>query len=427
MNRNKYKNSKIFFNKVIKKIPLATQTYSKSYVNFSLNSSPLFLDRGKGAYVWDIDGNKYLDFIIGLLPNILGYNDPDVNKSITNQLKKGISFSLATKLEFELADILTKLLPSAEMVRFAKNGSDVTSAAIRLSRAYTRRDRVLICGYHGWHDWYIGTTEMGLGVPKSTSRLTTSIKFNDYENLKKLIQKNPNSYAALIIEPEGIEIQKELFLKKVRRITENYGIILVFDEIVSGFRINLGGAQKQYNVIPDLTTLGKAMANGMPLAAIVGKKKLMKLMDNIFFSSTYAGETLSIAASISTIKKLQDQDVVKKLIDLGKFLKNEINEAITNEKLNEYLIIDGPNWRPFFKIIENDQVSKTNLIYFLRQEFLDKGILFGSAFNLCLPHTSQRVKKIIMTNILEILSKISKSIKSGKLNNKKENNFFSVR
>ena len=427
MKKNKYKNSKLFFDKVIKKIPLATQTYSKSFVNFNINSSPLFLEKGKGAYVWDIDGNKYIDYIIGLLPNILGYNDFDVNQSIKNQLKKGISFSLATKLEFQLAEILIKIIPSAEMVRFAKNGSDVTSAAIRLARAHTKRDKVLICGYHGWHDWYIGTTEMGLGVPKSTSRLTKSIKFNDFKSLENIINKNPDSFAALIIEPEGIEVQSDFFLKKVREITKKFGIVLVFDEIVSGFRTNLGGAQKKYNVIPDLTTLGKAMANGMPLAAIVGKRNLMKLMDSIFFSSTYAGETLSIAASIATINKLKCHGVIEKLIDLGMYIKKEMKKIIEREKLKKYVAIDGPDWRPYLKIFDNENISKIVLTQLIRQEFLDHGLLFGSAFNLCLPHTQKNIIKFTFLNMRKIFSKISYKIRHQKFNLKEENKNFTVR
>ena len=272
--KKKFKKSIKFYKKAIQKIPLATQTFSKSSLIYPYGVSPLFVDKGKGCYITDIDNNQYIDYILGLLPIILSYQDKDVDIAIKKQLKKGIIFSLPSTVEFVLADLLTKLIPSAEMVRFGKNGSDVTSAAIRLSRAFTGRDKIAICGYHSWHDWYIGTTSRNLGVPKSVSKLSFNFKFNDLDSFYNVLKKNnPNKFAAIILEPENIEIPNIEFLKEVRNFASKYGIILIFDEIVSGFRSNLGGAQKKFGIIPDLSTFGKGIANGMPLSAIVGKKK----------------------------------------------------------------------------------------------------------------------------------------------------------
>ena len=301
------KNNLKLFKEALKYIPQASQTYSKSYKVHFKDVSPLFLKKGNGCYVWDEDNKKYIDFISALLPIIIGYNTKEINSAIIKQLKKGISFSLPTKLETQLAKELCKLIPSAEMVRFGKNGSDVTGASIRLARAYTGRDKIIFCGYHGWHDWYIGKTDMSLGVPKQIKKLTNSFKYNDFETLEKILKKEPNKFAAVIMEPVyNIEPNKN-FLQKVRRITKKYGCLLIFDEIVTGFRVHIKGAQYYYGVTPDVSCFGKAMANGMPISAIVGKKKVMKNFDKIFFSTTFGGETLSIAAALETIKFLKKE------------------------------------------------------------------------------------------------------------------------
>ncbi len=411
---NNFQNSLDLFKKAKRKIPLASQTFSKSQISYNFENGPIFLDRGRGAFVWDIDGNKYLDYVIGLLPNILGYNDIDVNRSIVSQLKNGISFSMPTKLEYLLAEMLIDLVPSAEMVRFAKNGSDVTSAAIRLARAYTKRDKIITCGYHSWHDWYIGTTEKDEGVPESTKKLTIKTKFNDFSSLKRIIEENNNEIAGLIIEPEGMVEEKDNFLNKVRKLTKKKGIVLIFDEIVSGFRSSIGGAQKKFGITPDLTTLGKAMANGMPLAALVGKKEIMKKLENIFFSATSSGETLSIAASIATIKKIREQNVVDKLIKYGKKIKLRLSEKIQENDIQDLLDVRGPDWRPFIYTKESQIIPKDSLTLLLRDELIKKKILFGTGFNLCLPHISKSIEEKTIKSFNEIFFSLKKNIKAGK-------------
>ena len=427
MSNYSFDKSKIFFEKASKLIPMASQTYSKSYVNFDLNKSPMFLDRGNGSYVWDIDNNKYLDYIMALLPNILGYNDKEINNSINKQLKKGISFSLATTLEYELAKLLVEIVPSADMVRFAKNGSDVTGAAIRLSRAITSRKKIIVCGYHGWHDWYIGSTEKDLGVPEEIKKLTVSVEFNNFKKIKSLFEKGPRDYAALIIEPEGAEIQNNNFLKKVRAITKKYKTILIFDEIVSGFRVDIGGAQKKYNVIPDLTTLGKAMANGMPLSALVGKRKFMKLNEEIFFSGTFSGEALSLAASLSTIKKLKNENITEQLLKHGLKLKNDLNNEISSLNLDNVLEFQGPDWRPFLKVKKKEYINK-NLMQIIRNEFINEGILFGTALNLSYPHIKQNIYELTLKKTSNVLKQVKKSMKANNFgSSSKIKKIFNVR
>ncbi len=402
------------FNEALKYIPLASQTYSKSHKVHFKKISPLFLKKGDGCYVWDEDNNKYIDFICALLPIIIGYNNKEVNNSIVKQLKKGISFSLPTKIETELSKVLCRLIPSAEMVRFGKNGSDVTAAAIRLARAHTKRDKIIFCGYHGWHDWYIGKTEMSIGVPDKVKSLTKSFKYNDIKSLEKILKKNPKSYAAVIMEPVYNIEPKKNFLKRVKNLTKKYGCLLIFDEIVTGFRVHLKGAQHYYGVKPDISCFGKAMANGMPISAIVGKKNIMKNFDKIFFSTTFGGETLSIVAALTTINFLKKKNVINKIKKFSLNLTKEIRKIIIKLNLNKIFIIEGVWWRPAFGVCKG---IDREYLQILRKNLIKNKLLIGNSFNFCYAHTNIKTHKQILKKVEKALKVTSKS----KLNNK--NNF----
>lgn len=372
--------------KALKTIPLATQTFSKSYLQHIPGVSPLFLDRGDGPYVWDIDGNQYFDYLSALLPVLLGYNDPDVNEAIKAQLAKGISFSLATELEAELAEMLSAIIPSAEMIKFGKNGSDATSAAVRLARAYTGREAIAISGYHSWHDWYIGTTTRDLGVPQSTKALTDKFVFNDIDGLKALLAKR--QYAAIILEPEGAERSQNNFLEDARILATQHGAVLVFDEIVCGFRSALGGIQALRGVTPDLSCFGKAVGNGMPLSFICGKKDIMKRMDDIFFSGTFGGEALSLAAGIACLRKFKEKDGVHKINTQGTRIISELNSVFKQHNMDHILEIKGQSWWPVMHMTHADKNLATSL---LRQELVTNGIIQGNGFNLTLAHCQEDV------------------------------------
>jgi glutamate-1-semialdehyde 2,1-aminomutase len=389
-NSQEFSRSDELYDRALEVIPGASQTFSKSAMNLVRGASPLFLERGDGPYVWDVDGNKYLDYILGLLPNILGYRDPNVDTAIKTQLERGITFSLATNLELELADRLVRLIPCAEMVRFGKNGSDATSAAIRLARAQTGRDRVAVCGYHGWHDWYIGTTERSLGVPQSVQDLSSKFQYNDWQSLEALLQAAPEQYAAVILEPESVVPPAPGFLEKVRSLTEEYGLVLVFDEIITGFRVDMGGAQNRYGVTPDLACFGKSMANGMPISAIVGKREIMKLMDDVFVSGTFGGETLSLAAAIATIDKLENTNAVQRLTQIGGELKSAVNLLLDRHDMASFFHVCGPDWRPVVQAL-SESIPSSIAISLLRQELVANGILMGGAFNLCLAHDQEEI------------------------------------
>ena len=372
------------YERALRTIPLASQTFSKSAMNFVRGASPLFIDRAEGCRTWDVDGNEYIDYVLGLMPIVLGYRDPDVDAAIRAQLDKGIIFSLASTLEVELAERLVRLIPCAEMVRFGKNGSDATSAAVRLARAHTGRDRVMVCGYHGWHDWYIGTTARSLGVPEDVRALSTTVPYGDSDAAERLLRTDPNDFAAIVLEPVGLLEGNADFLRALRALADRYGVVLVFDEIVTGFRMHLGGAQAYYSVTPDLACFGKAMANGMPIAAVLGRKDIMRRMEDIFFSGTFGGEALSLAASIATIDKLEAVKGPERIHALGKRLQTEINAALAETGLHE-VSIQGMAWHPIIKVKTADDLVRT-ATSLLRQELIANGILVGGGINLCIAH-----------------------------------------
>lgn len=382
--------SNALFERALKSIPLATQTFSKSYQQWVKGAAPLFIDEGRGCRIRDVDGNGYIDHVLGLLPVVLGYRDPDVDDAIVRQLDKGICFSLASPLEAELAERLVRHIPCAEQVRFGKNGSDVTSAAVRLARAHTGRERIVACGYHGWHDWYIGTTTRDLGVPHAVKALTTTVPFNDLDALEDVLSRDGDQIAAVIMEPTSKDPAQPGYLEGVRALTERHGVVLVFDEIITGFRVALGGAQAKSGVTPDLACFGKAMGNGMPISAVVGRTDIMKGMEEIFFSATFGGETLSLAAAIATIDKLERDNVPERLGARGAKLMEGINLELADKGLGDVLAFGGESWWPRLAL-SNPPVEAGVLNSLLRQEFVANGLLIGASLNLCLAHDDDGV------------------------------------
>lgn len=398
------KNSKKHLEKTLKIIPLASQTFSKSFKIFDKNFFPLFSKKGSKQYLEDLDGNLFLDFINGLGSVSLGYSLKEFNNFIIKTIKKGITFSLSHEIEYQVAKELKKIIPSAEMIKFGKNGTDVNSAAIRLARYYTNRDHIGVCGYHGWQDWYISSTTMNGGIPKDVSKYTHQIKFNNIQDLKNKFKKK--KFAAIILEPLSYQLPTKNFLKELVFQCRKNKTLIIFDEICTGFRVSLGGAQKIYNITPDLSTFGKAMGNGFPISAIVGKKKIMKYFDKIFYSGTFGGETVSLASCLFVIKYLKKNKIIDKNIKKGKFLIKEFNNLCKNYNLDKIISLEGhPSW-PFLiiKNVSSDKQAKIKTLFM--QEMALKKVLFFGSFVINASHTNQDVKKIInITN--NILSKLS--------------------
>jgi glutamate-1-semialdehyde 2,1-aminomutase/spore coat polysaccharide biosynthesis protein SpsF len=386
----RFDKSNHLFDRAATVIPLASQTFSKSHLQWVRGASPLFFTHGRGCRVWDADGNGYIDHVLGLLPVILGYRDPDVDAAIEAQLESGITFSLAHPLEIELAERLVELIPCAEMARFGKNGSDATTAAVRLARAHTGRDRVALCGYHGWHDWYIGTTSRDAGVPGAVRKLSHAFPYNDADALEALFKAAPDAYAAVIMEPAGAQSPEPGFLERVREVTSRHGVVLIFDEIIAGFRLAMGGAQAHYGVTPDLACFGKAMANGMPISAVVGGRDIMRGMEEIFFSTTFGGETLSLAAALATLDKLRREDAIPRLRRRGAKLMAGANGVFAAHGLGETLSFGGADWWPRLTI--DGPAEQAQLVTsLLRQELVANGLFLGASFNLCLAHDDDAV------------------------------------
>jgi len=378
--------------RAMKVIPSATQTFSKGPNQWVRGVSPHYLSRGDGAWVWDADGNKYLDYLMALGPIILGYNNKRVDDAVIRQVKDGPIFSQMHPLEVKVAEMLVDLIPCAEMVRFAKNGSDTTSGAVRAARAYTNRDHVAYCGYHGWHDWYIGTTTRNKGVPAAVSALSNTFSYNDIGSLEKLFADHPNGIAAVVMEPIGVELPRDGFLEEVRRLCTQNGTVLVFDEIITGFRLHMGGAQAYFGVTPDLACFGKAMANGYPLAAVVGSRDLMQVFDEIFFSGTFGGDAIALAACKATIGEMIEKDAIAHNWKVGNLLCEGLTEIISRNGLNDVVRILGLPARSVMSFPSPDESTTLLRRSFVMQECVKRGLLYFGSNNICLAHDEPELK-----------------------------------
>jgi len=394
MTMNRYRKSQDLLERAQRVIPLGSQTFSKSRVVYPAGAAPLFLTHGLGSRVWDVDGNEYVDFVNGLLPVVLGYGDADVLRAVTGQLERGVTFSLATELEVEVAELLCDIIPCAEMVRFGKNGSDATSAAIRIARAHTGRDRVAVCGYHGWQDWYIGATTRNKGVPAAVGELTQKFPYNDLTALARLLESHRGQFAAVMMEAMNAEEPRPGFLQGVRDLAHEHGALFILDEIITGFRFHIGGAQSLFKVTPDLATFGKSMGNGFPISAVVGRAEYMRQMEEIFFSSTFGGEALSLAASLATIRKMQREPVLQTLESMGTRVMDMTRANMARSGLGEAIGIAGrPSWSLLqFRDAKGATAAEIKSLYL--QELIARGILTAGSHNMSYAHTDEDLQRL---------------------------------
>jgi glutamate-1-semialdehyde 2,1-aminomutase len=400
-----------------KTIPLGSQTFSKSRTQYPVGISPLYASKVKGANLWDIDGNKYIDLVSSLASITFGYNDKGVSTAVKKQLKQAINMSLPGKLEAEVAELITSLVPSAEMVRFGKNGSDATSAAIRLARAYTGHDHVIVCGYHGWQDWFIGSTTRSKGVPKSVSALTHKFEFNNIHSLEVLFDQLGSKVAAVIMEPMNSTYPNPGFLDSVKKITHANGAVLVFDETITGFRFAAGGAQELFGVTPDLSTFGKGMANGFPISAITGRRDIMMEMEEIFFSGTFGGELLSLAAARHVLERFLNEDIAQQLSDNGAQLAEGTSGLIQGLGLSDFLSLSGhPTWT-FLNWKPTPSYSVDEIKTYFMQLVFERGLLVLGTHNTTLAHTP-RIQNKILDVYSEVFGEVRKSISEGTLRKK---------
>jgi glutamate-1-semialdehyde aminotransferase len=367
--------SDALWERALRVIPLGTQTLSKAPSQFVDGVSPKFLARGKGSHVWDVDGNEYIDYPMALGPILLGYDHPAVTAAVVAQVREGTTFTLMHPLEVEVAEAIVDVIPCAEKVRFAKNGADATGGAIRAARALTGREHVIATGYHGYHDWYIASTELRKGIPLLHRELIHPVAFGDLAALAAELDRRDGEVAAIIMELPATEPPAG-YLQAAIDLTHRHGAIFVLDEIVTGFRYALGGAQELYGITPDLACFGKGMANGYPLAVVAGSDEAMSAFDEIFFSMTYSGETVSLAAARATLEVLRAEPVLEHIWETGRRLRAGLLELGEQATFALALVGNPPRSAMTFALEPGGPPHDLLRAIFL-QETHKRGVLFG--------------------------------------------------
>jgi glutamate-1-semialdehyde 2,1-aminomutase len=310
--------------------------------------------------------------------------------------------------------MICDMVPCAESVRFGKNGSDATSGAIRVARAFTGRDHVAVCGYHGWQDWYIGATARNLGVPQATRELTHTFPYNDLAALAKLLESQPRGFAAVILEPMNVAQPAPGYLEGVKELAHRHGALLVFDETITGFRFANGGAQQLFGVTPDLATFGKGLANGFPVSAVAGRRDVMKLMEEVFFSFTFGGETLSLAAARATLRTLQSEPVVQTLAARGTQLMQGLSAIVRDARLDDVFAVSGhPAWN-FLNMKDARGANAFEIKTLWMQEMHQRGFLSVGTHNMSYAHSEQDVSALLAA-YREVLPFIGHALDAGKL------------
>ena len=357
-------------------IPALSQTFSKAPYSYVEGVYPFCLKSGKGSHVTDVDDNEFIDYVLGLGPVSLGYCYESVDNAIKAQLSNGISFSMPHYLEIEFSEKLQKIIPGAEMVRFSKTGSDSVTACVRAARAYTKRDHILYTGHGGvWHDWFTAITSRNEGIPVFNNELIHLFKYGDLEDLKLAFKNLDGKVAAIVMEPMWLDFPSESYLHEVKEIAHKNGALLIFDEVLTGFRLANGGGQELLKIEADLVAFGKAIGNGMPLGAITGKEEYMKKFNDIFYSTTYGGETLSLAAGIAVVDEYLTKDVVSRCWKNGQLLKDGLNNL--GQNLGVDITWQGTPVRGSITFSDKYEYSPKLLRSIFLQECITHGILFG--------------------------------------------------
>jgi len=353
---------------------------------------PQYFDRGSGAYVWDVDGNRYIDYVLGYGPVVLGHADPRVNKAVFEQLATGTCASpLWSPRQVELAELLTQVVPGAEQAYLMRTGSDATSAAVRLARIHTGRTKVAKWGYNGWHDW---TAPRPAGVPASTRRETLTFRYNDIESLESLFAAYPDQIACVIMMPFELVRPQPGFLQAVADTAHRHGALFILDEMRSGFRMALGGAQEYFGLRPDLSTFSKAMSNGFPISAVVGRRDVLHGLSQTHMSSTFYGNPAEMAAALTTISILRDTDAIATLWRLGETLQKGLQDILM--KWNVPAEVVGYPIAPFLQFAADEPAARQMKITFFA-ETTRRGVLFhpNHQWFLSAAHTDDDVAETI--------------------------------
>ncbi|MBK9170081.1 MAG: glutamate-1-semialdehyde 2,1-aminomutase [Bryobacterales bacterium] len=368
-------------------IPGGAHTYAKGDDQYP-ECSPGFIVRGKGCHVWDVDGNEFIEYGMGLRAVALGHAFEPVIQAAMRQMQDGANFTRPSPLEVDLAEAMTGILDGADMVKFAKNGSDVTTAAVKLARAYTNRDLIAICGDHPFFsvdDWFIGTTEINAGIPEPARRMTLKFRYNDIGSLRDLFDGYSGRIACVVMEAEASVPPEPGFLHALKQLCAQQGALLIFDEMITGFRWHLGGAQQFHGVTPDLSTFGKAMGNGFAIAALAGKREIMErggLLHReprvFLLSTTHGAETHALAAALETLRVYQDLDVIDTLWRQGARLRALVERSVTENRLEGFFEVTGRPCNLVYATKDQDGNRSQAFRTLFLQETIRRGVLAPS-------------------------------------------------
>ncbi|MFX0059056.1 MAG: aminotransferase class III-fold pyridoxal phosphate-dependent enzyme [Candidatus Hodarchaeota archaeon] len=411
------------WNKAKRLIPGGSQLLSKRSEMFLPNKWPSYYKKAKGVEIWDLDNNKFIDMtIMGVGACTLGYADPDVDAEVLNAIKNGSMSTLNCPEEIELAELLVELHPWANAVRFARTGGEIAVIAIRIARAFTKKDKIAFCGYHGWHDWYLssnladnanldGHLLAGLdpnGVPRGLLKTALPFEYNKVEQLEKLVKENKD-IGVIIVEPLRHQDPKEGFLERIREIANEIDAVLIFDEITSGWRLNVGGVHLLYDINPDMMIVAKAMSNGYPMAAVIGKGDIMDAAQTSFISSTYWTERIGPTAALATIRKMKDKNVPFHLNNIGEIISQGWKKLAKAHSL-EIEVLPPNALTTFLFKYDNAQEIKT----LFTQEMLKRGYLASSSVYVSYAHTEKIVANYL-NKVNEVFEIISKGIKNNNI------------
>ena len=402
-------------------IPHQTGTFSRAASAYVEGVYPSYIKSGNGSHFTDVDGNEYIDYFMGLGPITLGYNYEPVNKAIISQLKEGILFSLPHPIEVELSEKISQIIPHAEMVKFEKSGSNAVTAAVRAARAFTKRDKIAYCGSGGvWHDWQAAMVSRDEGVPKFNSELIKIFEYNDYEGLEQIFEDNKNEIATIVLEPTMYEKPQNNFLNKVRQIANQNDSLLILDEIVTGFRFDLGGAQKYFNIKGDLVCFGKGMGNGLPISSITGPTEFMKTFDRLWVSSTNNSENISLAGTNAVIKEMKEKNTIAHCWDTGKKLFEGWNKTVKKFDLDAKMY--GYPIRMHLQCFDSNKIESISMKSILLQEMVKKGIFMSPGVTfLSYSHTVQDIE-FTLQSFNDICKNISNNISENQYHNHLEGN-----
>jgi len=395
-------------------IPGASMTNSKRPSEYAFGAFPIYIESGHGVKVVDVDGNKYIDYILALGPITLGYAYDEIDNAVRAQMQNGVLFGLMSPLEVQAAQAVIEAVPCAEMVRFFKTGAEATTAALRLARAFTKKEVVLHCGYHGWLDT-ISCDRENPGVPQGLRESLFAFPWNNEDAIKVLLQQHAGKVAAIVVNPVNYyAIDDGSFLRFLRELCDEENILLIYDEIVTGYRLSLGGAQEYFNVIPDLACFAKGIANGYPVSALCGRRGVMQLCENLLISSTYGGETLSLAALIATHQIYRDKGVPAFLARQGQRLMDGCNTLATKHKVPA--IWEGyPCMSGYHFAYDSTEINRHAMTFWL-QECAARGILFrrGGLNFITLSHTDEIIDQTLEV-CAKVLSQLAEAVKEGTL------------